>query len=194
VRWLVDPVDGTRPALLGGAYGVCAGALLVERDEVVAAVGWVFVPTLPALYRGILAPGRSECTLNGRPIGCAVANGAELSRCYMAVGSDAHRSPFSHTQMKLSAPGATSVHLTRLVHPDSDVAATILSRYHGYDAAAALIVAAAGGCEVHVQAADGGWEDAMDPLRFLALLNADPAGWAPKALVGPPHVLRELRG
>ena len=60
--------------------------------------------------------------------------------------------------------------------------------------AAALIVAAAGGCEVHLQAADGGWEEKMDPLRFLALLNTDPAGWAPKALVGPPHVLRELLG
>jgi hypothetical protein len=123
-----------------------------------------------------------------------VAEGASLARCYMAVGSDAHRSSLPRSELKLSAPGATSVHLTRLVHPESDVAATILSRYRGYDAAAAFTVAAAGGCEVHVQSADGGWENAMDPLGFLALLSSNPAGWGPKALVGPPHVLRELRG
>ena len=51
LRWLVDPVDGTRAATLGGGFAVSVGALIEETGRPAAAAGWVYVPTLFALFR-----------------------------------------------------------------------------------------------------------------------------------------------
>lgn len=191
VRWLLDPLDGTRPALLGGAFAVCAGALVYHQGVPAAALGWVYVPTLSALYRGVISPAGSECRLNGRPVAAPPVPEGELARRYLVVGSDWHRAPMD-APLKLSAPGATAVHLTQLVHAQSDVAAVVLSRYRGYDAAAGLVVACAGGCEVRPADPQGGWSGPVPPLEFLAGLDRSPGEWGPRALVGHPAVLAAL--
>src|SRR5687768_5836748 len=88
VRWSLDPLDGTRPALLGGAYAVCAGALVLDDDRPLAALGWVYVPNLRTLYRGIVAPGSTECLANDRPVRAPDIAPESYSRHYAAVGSD----------------------------------------------------------------------------------------------------------
>lgn len=190
VRWLIDPVDGTRPAVLGGAFAVCAGAVIYEDGRPAAALGWVYVPTLTALYRGMISESGCECLRNGRPVTAPPVPEDELAKRYLAVGSDWHRAPMD-VPLKLSAPGATAVHLSQLVHAGSDVAAVALSRYHSYDAAAGLAVACAGGCEIRT-VTESGWSEPRSPLDFLGELDRAPAAWGPRALVGHPGVLQLL--
>ncbi len=190
VRWLVDPLDGTRPATLGGAFGISVAALVYTRGEVTAAAGWVYVPSLGALYRGLLAPDRWESTRNGLPVHAdGEIAAADLPFSYLAAGSDWHRAPLARCPMKLSAPGATAVHLTQLVQAGSDVAAVYLSRYRPYDAAGGLAVAAGGGASVYPVAAGG--QPSAEPsetLRWLGELAQKPSVLAPRALVCTPEV------
>lgn len=183
VRWQVDPVDGTRPATLGGAFAVSIGALIVDGEQPVAAAGWVYLPTLSVLYRAFLAPGFADCRLNGQPAVAEHLPAAALSTRYLAVGSDWHRLGAGAHPLKLSAPGATAVHLTQLVHPGSDVAATVLTRYRPYDAAGGVVVAVAGGCELY-QLKDGQPEaEPLDPLAFLRAGDLTPDQYGPAVLV-----------
>jgi fructose-1,6-bisphosphatase/inositol monophosphatase family enzyme len=196
VRWQLDPLDGTRPALLGGAFAVSVGALVLDGPEPVAAVGWVYVPTLSSLYYGVFTPDYRECRLNGRETQaeCEPAAG-ELAQRYIAVGSDWGRVGLASCPLKLSAPGATAVHLAYLVHPGSDVAAVSLSRYRPYDAAAGLVVAAAGGCEVYPVDTPAGrsQEEPAALLDFLLAGDRSPDRYGPPALVSPPAVAACLR-
>ncbi|HTE21388.1 MAG TPA: inositol monophosphatase family protein, partial [Armatimonadota bacterium] len=197
VHWLLDPVDGTRPATLGGAFGVSVGALVVRDGAPVAAVGWVYVPTLSALYRGILAPGFTECTLNGRAVLAeADLSVADLAQRYLAVSSDWSGAHLRPSPMKLSAPGATAVHLTQLVHAGSDVAAAVLTRYKPYDAAGGLVIAAAGGCAIYPLHRHNRRpsRDPLEPLSFLLQLRELPDQWACPVLVCTPPVADLLRG
>lgn len=184
VRWQVDPVDGTRPATLGGAFAVSIGVLVVDGEQPVAAAGWVYLPTLSVLYRAFLAPGFADCRLNGQPAAAEEElSSAELSTRYLAVGSDWHRLGVGAHPLKLSAPGATAVHLTQLVHPGSDVAATVLTRYRPYDAAGGVVVAVAGGCELY-QLKDGRpAAEPLDPLAFLRAGDLTPEQYGPAVLV-----------
>ncbi len=196
VRWLVDPVDGTRPATLGGAFAVCVAALVMGEGRARAAAGWVYVPTLSALFRGVLAPGRVECLLNGRPAAAlACGNRDELRNRYLAVGSNWRTEWLPRCAMKLSAPGATAVHLVQLVQPGSDVAAATLTRYRPHDAAAGLVVAAAGGAEVFrlPEAGGGPAGPAEEPLAVLGELEAAPETWGPRLVVAAPGVSACLR-
>lgn len=193
LRWQVDPVDGTRPATLGGAYAVSVGALLMEGETPVAAAGWVYLPTLSALYRAFLAPGYGECCLNDRSVSVEAATGTEWRNRYLAVGSDWHRLGSGPHPFKLSAPGATAVHLTQLVHPGSDVAATVLSRYKPYDAAGGLVVASAGGCELYRLESGTPQTQPLDPLEFLRAGDACPREFGPPVLVCPPATAAALR-
>jgi len=194
VRWLIDPVDGTRPATLGGAFAVSIGALLVEDERPLAAVGWVYVPTLSLLYRGILAEDGSECLLNGSPASAERLTPEILPRRHLAVNSDWHAVRPGRLPMKLAAMGATAVHLVHLVHPGSDVAAAALTRYRPYDAAGALPVAVAGGCSVYLLDAHGRpAEQAEDPLAFLYAGSRRPGEPAPWALVATPEAAEALR-
>jgi fructose-1,6-bisphosphatase/inositol monophosphatase family enzyme len=195
VRWLLDPVDGTRPATLGGAFGVCAGGLILDEDTPVAMIGWVYVPTLSALYRGIVAPSFTECLLNGAPTQAETGlTAGDLRNRYIAVSSDWTSIASTGSvawPLKLSAPGATAVHLTQLVHPGSDVIAAALTRYRAYDAAAGLAVAAAGGCAVYPLDGAGGLSQVpVDPLSFLQEADRQPDQFAPRVLVSTP----DLRG
>lgn len=189
VRWMLDPIDGTRPALLGGAYAVSAGAVVLRERQAVAVVGWLYVPTLAALYRGVLTAERRECSLNGTRV--TVETGLtrqELAHRYLVVNSDWHTEQVAGCPMKISAPGATAVHLTQLVHPAADVAAVLLSRYHPYDAAAGLAVALAGGCALFPVT---GMPERSEPLDVFEVLT----GWcgqesiyADRYLVASPEV------
>lgn len=193
VRWQVDPVDGTRPATLGGAFAVSIGALVMDGEAPLGAAGWVYLPTLSILYRAIVAPGFSDCRLNGEPASAEVLPPDALSSRYLAVGSDWHRLGTGAHPFKLSAPGATAVHLTQLVHPGSDVAATVLTRYRPYDAAGGLVVAVAGGCELYLLE-DGSPQSTPTPL--LDLLRAGdlaPDQYGPPMLVCRPSVAAALR-
>lgn len=191
VRWMLDPLDGTRPALLGGAYAVSVAAVVLREGRVLAGVGWVYVPTLAALYRGILAPDFAECLRSGQPIAveCGLQAGDLASR-YVVVNSDWHSTQLPESPLKLYAPGATAVHLTQLVQPQSDVGAVFLSRYHPYDAAAGLILAVAGGAGVR-RAHGAGQPGAVD-VDTLALLGTwcgREGEYADRFVVAPPEVL-----
>lgn len=193
LRWSVDPLDGTRPALLGGAYAISLGVLVLAGDRPVAAAGWVYVPNLRALYRGMVGEGFAECLLNGRPVQAPEIEPERYGHHYLAVGSDWSRAPVTGP-FKLSAPGATAVHLTQLVHPDSDLAAAVLSRYKSYDAIGGLVIATAGGCEVHLVQEDGRpHADRAELLYFLQSLDRTPGEFGPRAAVGRPEILQVLR-
>lgn len=193
LHWQVDPVDGTRPATLGGAFAVSIGALVLDGGLPVAAAGWVYLPTLSALYRAFLAPGFSDCRLNDQPVTAEPVSPTDLTSRYLAVGSDWHRLGAGGHPFKLSAPGATAVHLTQLVHPASDVAATVLTRYKPYDAAGGLVVAAAGGCELYPMAHGKPAPGALDPIAFLHSGDLLPDQFGPAVLVCRPTTACVLR-
>jgi fructose-1,6-bisphosphatase/inositol monophosphatase family enzyme len=194
VRWQVDPLDGTRPATLGGAYAVSVGALIVHEGEPVGALGWVYVPALSALYQGAITAGWSDCRLNGRPVEAEALEPQDLATRYVAVGSDWHGLRTAHLPMKLSAPGATAVHLTQLVHPLSDVGAAVLSRYRAYDAAGGIPVAIAGGCALYALDRQGlPGAEPLDPLRFLLEQDVAPGRMGPATLVCRPSVAAAFR-
>ena len=193
VRWQVDPLDGTRPATLGGAYAISVGALVLAGEQPLAACGWVYVPNLSALYWAGLTPEWRQCLLNGQPVEAEHLRPEDLRHRYVAVGSDWHSLRATSLPSKLSAPGATAVHLAQLVHPGSDVSAAILSRYKAYDAAGGIPVAVAGGCALyHVEAGVPGTEP-LDPLRFLAERDATPTQLGPPTLVCRPDVAVAFR-
>jgi fructose-1,6-bisphosphatase/inositol monophosphatase family enzyme len=194
VRWLVDPLDGTRPATLGGAFGISVAGLVLEQDRPLGAVGWVYVPTLGVLYRGILAPGYRDCRANEVEVRAEELTASDLPTRYTAVGSDWCARRPAELPMKLSAPGATAVHLTQLVHAGSDVAAVMLSRYKPYDAAAGIVIAAAGGCDLY--AVDDRMRPLVsptEPLRFLGEGDREPDRYGPPMLVCREAVARALR-
>ena len=194
VRWSLDPLDGTRPALLGGAYAVSAGALLLDDDHPLAALGWVYVPNLGSLYRGTVSRGASECLRNGLLVRAPQVAPALYPNHYMAVGSDWRRIAPRNGPFKFSAAGATAVHLTQFVHAGADVAAVGLSRYRSYDAAGGVVVAAAGGGAIHLLQ-PGGIPEAEPTglLEFLHSLDCSPADFGPRAVVATPEVIRALR-
>ena len=191
VRWMLDPLDGTRPALLGGAFAVSAAAVVLDGAQVRAAVGWVYVPTLTALYRGILAPGYAESLRNGEP--AAVESGltaADLRNRYLAVNSDWQTSQVPGCPLKLYAPGATAVHLTQLVQPRSDVGAVFLSRYHPYDAAGGLVLAVAGGAKVRPALVEGKPRAAdVEALDLLGSWCGREGEYVERYVVAAPEVL-----
>jgi hypothetical protein len=186
-------VDGTRPATLGGAFAVSIGALVLQDELPVAAAGWVYLPTLSALYTAFLAPGSSDCRLNDHVAAAPPISTADLPNRYLAVGSDWHRLGTGGHPFKLSAPGATAVHLTQLVHPESDVAATLLSRYRPYDAAGGLVVAVAGGCELYLLESGRPEVSPLDPLAFLHRGDLHPTQHGPAVLVCRPAIADALR-
>lgn len=197
VRWLIDPIDGTRPATLGGAFAISVGGLVFREGKPVAAAGWVYVPTSSTLYRGIVAPSFADCRLNGRVAHAPEAPAeATLPRHFLAVSSDWHRVAADDCPLKLTAPGATAVHLAHLVHPNSDLVATALTRYRSYDAAGGLVIAAAGGCEIYPLPTVGWRPHAkpVEPLVFLEELDRHPAIYAPRVLVARPEVASLLQG
>jgi fructose-1,6-bisphosphatase/inositol monophosphatase family enzyme len=193
VRWQVDPVDGTRPATLGGAFAVSIGALLLDGDRPLGAAGWVYLPTLSILYRALVGPGFSDCRLNGEPAQADALALADLPSHYLAVGSDWHRLGAGAHPLKLSAPGATAVHLTQLVQPGSDVAATVLTRYRPYDAAGGLVVAASGGCQLYLLEHGSPRSAPLDLLEFLRGGDLTPDKYGPPVLVCRPAVAAALR-
>ncbi len=63
--WVVDPLDGTREFLRGlPEYGVSVGLFAADR----LVLGAVYIPGEDRLLSGLLAPGRREARLDGRPI------------------------------------------------------------------------------------------------------------------------------
>lgn len=193
VRWLVDPLDGTRQATLGGVYAVCVGAVIAPEGAPVAALGWVYVPGLAALYHASLSAREARCLLNGEPTTAeAVAAPEDLRRRYLAVSSNWQSAWLGNSAMKLSAPGATAVHLSQLVQPGSDVAAAALTRYRAHDVAAAVVVAAAGGCRIF--GLDEGLPGNEIPvLEYLRRIYADPESDGPRVVVCTPGVAEALR-
>jgi fructose-1,6-bisphosphatase/inositol monophosphatase family enzyme len=189
VRWQVDPLDGTRPASLGGAFAVSVGALVWENNAPVAAVGWIYIPTNSALYRGIWTPDFSECLRNAMPAEAAsFPNPDEWEGRYVAVDSRFRREWLGPATPKITAPGATAVNVAHLAHPPSDVGAVILSSYRPYDAFAGLPLAAAAGCAIYAwNEDDGGWDRASLPLlELLAALDEEPEQRGPLLLVAHP--------
>ena len=195
VRWLVDPVDGTRPATLGGAFAVCVGAVVLREETPVAAAGWVYCPTLPALYSGWVTADGRDSRLDRQPA-AAERNLSvkELRNRYVAASSDWRTDMLPGSPMKLTGPGAAAVHLVQLVHPGSDVAAVALTRYKPYDAAAALCVAVAGGSEVYSMSPGPALRTRLDLLSFLAAGAAAPGEYAQPILVCTPEVAGLLAG
>ena len=195
VHWLLDPVDGTRPALLGGAFAVSLGALVLDGETPLAALGWVYVPTLGALYHGRIGAGEALCQINGQP--AAVGAGVtpeNLRQRYLATESNWHAVSPTPLPLKLSAAGSTAVNLTRLVHPESDVAAVALTHYHAYDAAGALPAAAAGGARLYILDADARiMKDELDPLQFLHAGSQAPTDYGRFVMACSPRVAEMLR-
>ncbi|MFN3648068.1 MAG: inositol monophosphatase family protein [Armatimonadota bacterium] len=193
VRWSIDPVDGTRPALLGGAFGVSVGALVCDGRQTRAAVGWLYAPTLATLYRGILTGDFAEARLNGDLV--RLPKLAPLENCYLGVSSNWRSTFLTGCSLKLSAAGATSIHLTQLLQPGSDVAAVALTRYRAYDVAGALVPAVAAGCAVYPLEMDRGGiaSEPLDPLAYLAGGARQPEALGPPVLVCRPEVADRLR-
>lgn len=189
VRWQIDPLDGTRPASLGGAFAVSVGALVWDEEQPVAAVGWVYVPTNSALYRGIWTPEFSECLRNGEPASAQVCEAEQLLSRYAAVDSRLQSEWLGPAVPKITAPGATALNLAHLASPPSDVFAVLLSSYRPYDAFAGLVIAAAAGCACYPwrEKAGAGW--ATEPLPLLPLLaelDEEPEQRGPLLLVTHP--------
>jgi fructose-1,6-bisphosphatase/inositol monophosphatase family enzyme len=68
--WVVDPLDGTREFLRGlPEYGVSVGLFAADR----LVLGAVYIPGEDRLLSGLLAPGRREARLDGRPLDALVA-------------------------------------------------------------------------------------------------------------------------
>ena len=85
------------------------------------------------------------------------------------------------------------MHLTQLVHPASDLAAAALSRYKSYDAFGGLVIAAAGGCAIHLLEPDGRpAEGHTGLLDFLRSLDRTPGEFGPRVLVARPEVVSLL--
>jgi fructose-1,6-bisphosphatase/inositol monophosphatase family enzyme len=195
VRWLLDPVDGTRPATLGGAFSVNVAALIAGAGHPPAAIGWVYVPNLSTLYRGILTEQFHECLANGQPVGAAELGApAEIRNRYLAVNSNWRSDWLGELPLKLTAPGASSVNLTQLVQNGSDVAAVALTRYHAHDATAGLAVAVAGGCRLYALGeGPGGLGEPQDPLDFILQAHQAPEGDGKHVLACLPSVAQLLR-
>lgn len=196
LHWLLDPVDGTRPALLGGAFAVSLGALLLEGDAPRAALGWVYVPTLGSLYHGRVTPDESGCWINDAPVRLETGPVDErgLTDRYLATESNWHALAPAPVPLKLSAAGSTAVNLTRLAQPGSDVAAVALTHYRPYDAAGALPVALGAGAAIYPldrQCRPG--PEALDPLQFLHAGTRVPAEEGPHVMVCSPGVAAALR-
>ena len=174
VRWQVDPLDGTRPASLGSAFAVSVGALVWEAEAPVAAVGWIYVPTIGALYQGVWTPVFSECLRNGVPAQAVGVSGADAR--YLAVDSNFRSEWLGASAPKITVPGATALNLAHLAFPPSDVFAVILSSYRPYDAFAGLVIAVAAGCEISAWRDEvGGWDPESKPLLpLLAELDETP--------------------
>lgn len=188
VRWQVDPLDGTRPASLGGAFAVSVGALVWDANMPVAAVGWIYVPTNGALYRGIWTPEFTECWRNGDPVHAVAATEAELTSRYVAVDSNLRSEWLGTTARKITAPGATALNLAHLTSQPSDVIAALLSSYRPYDAFAGLPIAAAAGCALYAWHEEAsGWDPEPLPLlSILAELDDEPEQRGPLLLVTHP--------
>jgi len=194
VFWLVDPVDGTRPALQGGAWAVSAGALVLEGGRPVAAAGWVYLPTLPGLFRALLGPEGATVTLNGAPTHAPALSPQALRNGYLAAGSDWPRQKLDPGPLKLTAQGATAVHLALLAYPPADVAAAFLSRYYPHDAAAGLVIAVAAGCAVFPVDPAGRPSPALPVLDLLHTLAREPQRSGPPVLVAAECTQRSLEG
>lgn len=194
VHWLLDPVDGTRPALLGGAFAVSLGALVLDGETPLAALGWVYVPSLGALYHGRIGAGEALCQINGQPAAVdASVTPENLRHRYLATESNWHAVSPRPLPLKLSAAGSTAVHLTRLIHPESDVAAVGLTHYHSYDAAGALPAAVAGGAGIYpLDAHARPATDELDPLGFLYAGSQAPKDLGPHVMVCAPEVAEML--
>jgi fructose-1,6-bisphosphatase/inositol monophosphatase family enzyme len=127
-------------------------------------------------------------------VGAETPSPDELRNRYLAVGSDWHRRGAHAGPLKVTAAGATAVHLAQLVHSGSDVAAVALSRYYPHDAAAGLVIAAAAGCGVYPLGADGRPEESPRAvLPFLAELAGAPDRYGPPVLIALPVVAEALR-
>lgn len=193
VRWLVDPLDGTRSATVGGVFAISVAALVMDGDKPVGAIGWVYIPNLGALYRGVLADGYSDCRVNEVEVRAAPLTAEDLRRRYAAVGSDWAMRRVADIPMKITAPGAAAVHLAMLVNPASDVAAAYLSRYKPYDAAAGLVIAAAGGCSAYTLDEQAKPGELIDPLQFIREGTDTPDAYSPFILACRPEVADALR-
>ena len=186
VHWLIDPIDGTRPALMGGAYAVSVCGLVIDAGEPQGAVGWVYVPPLQCLYRGIYRGEFREALLNGEALAPpAVPPPDEWPHRFLAVDSDGlMAAPRSRVPWKLTAPGASAVHLTQLIHPDTDVLAVRLSRYRPYDVAAGLVITGALGLGIYDVESDGLTAPVChDLLPFLFAGDRAPNTRGPRMLV-----------
>lgn len=193
VRWLVDPLDGTRSATLGGVFAISVGALVMDGDTPLGAIGWIYVPNLGALYRGVLADGYRDCRVNEAEVSAIPLSADDLRKRYAAVGSDWSLRRTADIPMKITAPGAAAVHLLMLVNPASDVAAAFLSRYKPYDAAAGLVIAAAGGCSAYALDERAKPRELLDPLQFIREGTDTPDAYSPFILVCRPEVADALR-
>jgi fructose-1,6-bisphosphatase/inositol monophosphatase family enzyme len=199
LRWLVDPVDGTRAATLGGVFAVSVGALIEQAGRPAAAAGWVYVPTLATLFRGVIVPSaaglRGECLRNGQPAAVETwSPGTDLGHRYLAVSSNWRSAWLGASPLKVSAPGATAVHLAQLVQPGSDVVAAALTRYQAHDAAGGLAVALAGGCALYrLEETAGRPGPRLDPMAFLKAAYDAPEQAGERTLVCRPEVAAALR-
>jgi len=193
VRWLVDPLDGTRSATLGGVFAISVSALVMDGARALGAIGWLYIPNLGALYRGVVADGYRDCRVNGDEASAAPLSADDLRRRYAAVGSDWSLRRTADIPMKITAPGAAAIHLAMLVNPASDVAAAFLSRYKPYDASAGLVIAAAGGCSAYALDERAKPGALLDPLEFIRVGTETPDAYAPFILVCRAEVAEALR-
>lgn len=182
--WVIDPVDGTRPALLGGPFAVSV-ALIVSNDaKPLAWIGWTYVPAMARLYRGHLSGENREASLNGRPL--MAGSWSDLHGRYLAIHSRG-AGPFTqHRTLKLWNPGSTAVQVVLLTETAADAAGALLTRCRVYDIAGALPVALAAGLTCYEVRGQDVFEPI--PLRELMLLVRDhPGAPIPEMLVTSPR-------
>lgn len=193
LRWHIDPLDGTRSATQGGLYCVSAGALILDHDRPTVGLGWIYLPTLGVLYRGLLGPAGGVSEANGLPTMVERdLTPDKLTKRYLAVGSDWHGDGFPRL-CKVTAPGATAAHLTQLARPGSDVVGVVLTRYHPYDAFGGLVIAAGAGAELFRLAGTTELQP-VNTLEALGEMDQQPAAPGRKLLAAHPVLARELMG
>lgn len=184
--WLIDPLDGTRSSTHGGLYAVSVGLVAFCDGEPVAGAGWVYVPNSGLMFEGLISTEACACLRNE----CAARINAPVGggrKNYLVVNSDWRSELVPRWTGRITAPGATAVHLCLLVDPYSDATGVALTRYKPYDAAAGLVVAAAGGAAVR-PIADGS-ETPLSTAGLLRLLHAytaHPGEPGPDMIVGHP--------
>lgn len=140
--WVVDPIDGTKAFLRGGADW-CVGIALVEHGQVVAGV--VHVPDVGETYEAWAGGGAFR---NGQPLAvsdCGAICGCKMIASRMLVDHPGWADPWPDMALAAPRPNATLLRMAHVAAGQQD-ATMALWRKSDWDlAAGTILIEEAGG-------------------------------------------------